>query len=104
MNFNQFTVKAQESVQATQQIAVEKGHQSLEPGHLLKGILQTDDMVTPFLLKKSGVAPTSIIPILDKIVEGYPKVSGGQPFLSRSLTEVLNKANSYLQSMMLLPY
>lgn len=99
MNFNQFTVKAQESVQATQQIAVEKGHQSLEPGHLLKGILQTDDMVTPFLLKKSGVAPTSIIPILDKIVEGYPKVSGGQPFLSRSLTEVLNKANSYLQSM-----
>jgi ATP-dependent Clp protease ATP-binding subunit ClpB len=99
MNFNQFTVKAQECVQATQQIAVEKGHQSLEPGHLLQGILQTDDTVTPFLLKKCGVTPHTMTPILDKIVEGYPKVSGGQPFLSRSLSEVFNKANSYLQSM-----
>ena len=99
MNFNQFTVKAQESVQAMQQISVEKGHQSLEPGHLLQGILQIDDTVTPFLMKKSGVNTPAITPILDKIVEGYPKVSGGQPFLSRSLSEVFNKANSYLKSM-----
>lgn len=99
MNFNQFTVKAQESVQAMQQIAVEKGHQSLEPGHLLQGILQTDDTVTAFLIKKCGASPDAIHQVVNKMVDGYPVVSGGQPFLSRSLSEVFNKANGYLKSM-----
>jgi len=99
MNFNQFTVKAQESVQAMQQIAVEKGHQSLEPGHLLQGILQTDDTVTAFLIKKCGASPDAIHQVVNKMVDGYPVVSGGQPFLSRSLSEVFNKANGYLKTM-----
>ncbi len=99
MNFNQFTVKAQESVQAMQQIAVEKGHQSLEPGHLLQGILQTDDTITAFLIKKCGASPDAIHQVVNKMVDGYPVVSGGQPFLSRSLSEVFNKANGYLKSM-----
>jgi len=99
MNFNQFTVKAQESVQAMQQITVEKGHQSLEPGHLLQGILQTDDTVTAFLIKKCGASPDAIHQVVNKMVDGYPVVSSGQPFLSRSLSEVFNKANGYLKSM-----
>ena len=52
MNFNNFTIKSQEAVQQAQQIATNNGQQSIENGHLLKGILEVDENVTPFILKK----------------------------------------------------
>lgn len=94
MNFNQFTIKAQEAVQQAQQIASGYGHQAIEPGHLLKGMLDIDNDVIPFLLKKLNVNLDSVKNALDKIVEGYPKVSGGQIHLGRYAQEALNNASN----------
>jgi len=94
MNFNQFTIKAQEAVQQAQQIASGYGHQAIEPGHLLKGMLDIDKDVIPFLLKKLNVNLDSVKNALDKIVEGYPKVSGGQIHLGRYAQEALNNASN----------
>ena len=92
MNLDKLTVKAQQAVQAAQQQASELGHQAIEPGHILKGILEADDSVLPYLLKKLSVNTEMIRQALDKIVQGYPKVTGGQQFLSRYGQDALNKA------------
>ncbi len=92
MNLDKLTVKAQQAVQAAQQQASELGHQAIEPGHILKGILEADDSVLPYLLKKLSVNTEMIRQALDKIVEGYPKVTGGQQFLSRYGQDALNRA------------
>jgi ATP-dependent Clp protease ATP-binding subunit ClpB len=97
MNFNQFTVKSQEVVQNAQQIASEYNHPAIEPSHLMEALLHTDETVTPFLLKKSGLQPKTIETIVKKILESYPKTSGGQLYLSRSSNEILNKSVSYLK-------
>lgn len=97
MNLNQFTIKAQESVQEAVQLANMNSQQSIEPAHLLKGILKTDDHVTPFLFKKLQVNSIMIEKALDKMIESYPKVSGGQPYLSGSSNQVAGKAASYLK-------
>ncbi len=97
MNFNNFTIKSQEAIQQAQQIAAEFGHQAIETGHLLKGILQVDESVTPFLLKKLGVNVDIFGKAVDKIVESYPKVSGGDQYLSRNANAVLQKAVSLLK-------
>ena len=55
MNLNKFTIKAQEAVQQAQQIAMSKSHQGIEPAHILKGILEVDENVTPYLFKKLSV-------------------------------------------------
>lgn len=92
MNFNQFTIKAQEVVQEAIQIASEKGVQSIETGHLLKAILQKDKNVTPFLLKKTQANFPMIEKALDKIILSYPKVSGGQPYLSNACNQVITSS------------
>ena len=97
MNFNNFTIKSQEAVQQAQQIATNNGQQSIENGHLLKGILEVDENVTPFILKKLNVNTAIFSKALDKIVESYPKVSGGQPFLSNHANQALSKASMYLK-------
>jgi len=97
MNLNNFTIKAQEAVQQAQQIAMEQQHQAVEPAHLLKGILQVDENVTPFVLKKLGVNFENIKKATDSIIQSYPGVSGGSQYLSRTATEVLQKANTYLK-------
>ena len=51
MNFNQFTIKAQEAVQAAQQLSMQNGQQGIETGHLLKGVLEADENVLPYLFK-----------------------------------------------------
>ena len=56
MNLNQYTVKSQEAIQAAQQVAMEFGNQQIEPQHLLEGIFQVDENISPFLLKKSELA------------------------------------------------
>jgi len=97
MNFDKYTIKSQEAIQQAQQIALSSTHQSIETGHILKGILEVDENVTPFILKKLGVNINIFKQALDKIVESYPKVSGGSQYLTQHSTNALNKANGYLK-------
>lgn len=97
MNLNNFTIKSQEAVQQAVQIATVNGQQAIENGHLLKGILEVDENVTPFLLKKLNVNTPMLSAALNKIVESYPKVSGGQPHLSNGANQAVSKASTYLK-------
>jgi ATP-dependent Clp protease ATP-binding subunit ClpB len=97
MNLNNFTIKSQEAVQQAVQIATVNGQQAIENGHILKGILEVDENVTPFILKKLNVNTAMFTRTLDKIVEGYPKVSGGQPYLSNNANQAISKASTYLK-------
>ena len=97
MNLNNFTIKSQEAVQQAMQIATINSQQAIENGHLLKGIIAVDENVTPFILKKLNVNTAMFIKVLDKIVEGYPKVSGGQPYLSNAANQAVAKASNYLK-------
>jgi ATP-dependent Clp protease ATP-binding subunit ClpB len=97
MNLNNFTIKSQEAVQQALQLATVNGNQAVENGHLLKGILEVDENVIPFILKKLNVNTPMFLKALDKIVESYPKVSGGQPYLSNSANQAISKASSYLK-------
>lgn len=90
MNLNQFTIKAQEAVQQAFQVAQGLNHQAIETGHLLKGVIQIEEGLTRFIFSKLGIG--NVIPILDKIIESYPKVSGGEPYLGRSASDALQKA------------
>lgn len=97
MNLNNFTIKSQEAVQQAVQIATINGQQAIENGHLLKGILEVDENVTPFILKKLNVNTQMFSAALNKIVESYPKVTGGHPFLSNSANQAVSKASTYLK-------
>ena len=93
MNFNNFTIKSQEAIQETQQLAQEYGHQQIENEHIFKGILQVDAHVLPFLLKKLDVNVSLIEQIVDSTLDSFPKVSGGDMALSREAVKSLNDAS-----------
>lgn len=93
MNFNKFTIKSQEAVQQAQQLAQSLEHQQIEPEHLLKALLEVDENVIPFLLKKLNVNIQTLTQVLDASIKGYPKVSGGQLMLSRTAQSALNDAS-----------
>ncbi|RDC62885.1 ATP-dependent chaperone ClpB [Adhaeribacter pallidiroseus] len=97
MNFNNYTIKSQEAIQKATEIAGGNQQQVVETGHILKGILQTDENVITFLVKKLGVNQHILTTKLDEIVEKYPKVSGGSPYLSNDAAAALQKATSYLK-------
>ncbi|HPQ57282.1 MAG TPA: ATP-dependent chaperone ClpB [Flavobacteriales bacterium] len=97
MDLNKFTIRSQQAIQQAQTIASGHGHQILENGHLLKGILEVDQDVAPFLLKKLNVNLPVMQQALDRIVEGYPKVQGGQISLSRTAHDALTKALASLK-------
>ncbi|MDQ3292037.1 MAG: ATP-dependent chaperone ClpB [Bacteroidota bacterium] len=97
MNFNNYTIKSQEAIQKATEIAGGNQQQAVETGHILKGILQTDENVITFLVKKLGVNQNILTTKLDEIVEKYPKVSGGSPYLSNDAAAALQKATSYLK-------
>jgi ATP-dependent Clp protease ATP-binding subunit ClpB len=97
MNLNNFTIKSQEAIQQAVQIATVNGQQAIENAHILKGILEVDENVTPFILKKLNVNTTVFAAALHKILESYPKVSGGQPYLSSNANQVVSKASTYLK-------
>ena len=97
MDLNKFTIRSQQAIQQAQTIASGHGHQILENGHLLKGILEVDQDVAPFLLKKLNVNLPVMQQALDHIVEGYPKVQGGQISLSRTAHDALTKALASLK-------
>jgi ATP-dependent Clp protease ATP-binding subunit ClpB len=92
MNFNNFTFKSQEAVEKATEIAAAKQNQAIETSHILKGMLLVDENVIPYILKKLVVNLDSLIPALDMIVDSYPKVSGGEQFLSNDATKTLKKA------------
>ncbi|MGZ4038252.1 MAG: Clp protease N-terminal domain-containing protein, partial [Bacteroidia bacterium] len=97
MNLNNFTIKSQEAIQQAVQLATIEGNQAIENGHILKAITEVDENVTPFILKKLNVNANVFTKTLDSILKSYPKVSGGQPYLSNAANQTLAKANTYLK-------
>ncbi len=93
MNFNNFTIKAQEAIQKAQEIVLDKGQQSIECNHLLKGILSEDENVTPYLLKKIEVNLPLLQQKIDETIESYPRVSGSTPYLSNEANQALVTAS-----------
>ncbi|MFK7832538.1 MAG: ATP-dependent chaperone ClpB [Winogradskyella sp.] len=92
MNFNNYTIKSQEAIQQAQQLAQGFGHQQIENEHIFKALFNIDENVLPFLLKKLNVNLAMLQQILDKELESFPKVSGGDIMLSREASKVLNEA------------
>ncbi|MBI2721528.1 MAG: ATP-dependent chaperone ClpB [Bacteroidetes bacterium] len=97
MNLNNYTIKSQEAIQQAMQLATIGGQQAIETGHILKGILEVDENVTPYILKKLNVNPASFEKMVDSVIKSYPKVTGGQPYLSSSANQALAKASSFLK-------
>ena len=95
MNINNFTIKAQEAVQQAFMIAQGYQHQAVETGHLLKGLISDNDSVSVFLLKRLSVNTYNLELALDSIIKSYPKVAGGENYLSSSANKALQKALSY---------
>ncbi len=99
MNFNNFTIKAQEAVQEAVNLAQSRGQQAIEPVHLLRSVMKTGENVTNFIFQKLGMNAGQIALVLDKQIESLPKVSGGEPYLSRETNDVLQKAAQYSKEM-----
>ncbi len=99
MNLNNFTIKSQEAIQQAQQLAQELGHQQIENEHIFKAITLVDENVTPFLLKKLNINVGLFTQILDKTLENFPKVTGGDTMLSRTASATLNDASSIANKM-----
>jgi ATP-dependent Clp protease ATP-binding subunit ClpB len=92
MDLNNFTIKSQEAIQKATEIAAAKQNQSVEPSHLLKGILMVDENVAPYLLRKLNVNFDVLSKALDRLVDSLPRVSGGQQYLSSNSNRALQKA------------
>ncbi len=99
MNFNNFTIKSQEAVQQAVQLVQSKNQQSVEPTHLLQAVMSVGENVVNFLFQKLGVNVTMLNTTVQKQNETYPKVSGGEPYLSRESNEVLQKSTDYCSKM-----
>lgn len=99
MNLNNFTIKSQESVQKAMLLAQSSQHQAIENGHLLKGLLTEAEDVSGFLLKKLNINITNLTKVIDKIVEGYPKVIGGESYISTNTNTTLQKAVNIAKEM-----
>src|ERR1035437_9570905 len=99
MNFDNFTIKAQEAVNQAVKIAEGNNQQAIETGHLLKGLMVNAESVTGFLLKKLGVNVVMFNAALDKIIVSYPKVTGGETYLSSAANSAVQKAVSISQKM-----
>ena len=99
MNLNNFTIKAQEAVQQAVQLVTKNNQQVIEPVHLLKAVIMTGESVTNFIFQKLGVNAQNLNMVLDRQIESYPKVSGGEPYLSSESNTVLQKAIDYSSKM-----
>ena len=92
MNFNNFTIKSQEAIQKAVEITREAGQQAIEPVHLLKGVVQEGDSLVKFIFQKVGANINTVNMQLDREIASLPKVSGGEPYLSRVSNDVLQKS------------
>ncbi|MCF8328154.1 MAG: ATP-dependent Clp protease ATP-binding subunit, partial [Bacteroidales bacterium] len=96
MDINKLTIKSQQALNKAGEIAAASENQAIENAHVLKAMFSEDQNVTSFLLKKLGVNDENIRRALDKIIETYPKVSGGEQHISRGLNQTLQKAQQYI--------
>ena len=96
MNLNNFTIKSQEAVQEAVQIALKNGQQAIEPAHILKALIQTDENVISYLLKKLNINQSRIESTLVAVIKSFPKVEGQSQYLSNDSNQTLLKAQSYL--------
>ena len=99
MNFNNYTTKSQETIQMAQQIAQGYSHNQIENEHIFKALLQVDENVLPFLLKKLNINIGIVTQVVDKQLESLPKVSGAELMLSRETGKSLNEASIIAKNM-----
>jgi ATP-dependent Clp protease ATP-binding subunit ClpB len=99
MNLNNFTIKSQEAIQQAQQIAQGFSNQQIENEHIFKGILEVDENVAPFILKKLNVNLVLFKQILESTIQSFPKVKGGELMLSREANASLLEANTIAKKM-----
>ncbi|MCM1028078.1 MAG: ATP-dependent chaperone ClpB [Pseudoflavonifractor sp.] len=92
MNFNNFTIKSQEAIQKSVELTRSAGLQAIEPVMLLKAVLSEGDSLVKYLFAKVGANQASVAGMIDREIEKLPKVSGGEPYLSRTSNDVLQKA------------
>ena len=92
MNFNKFTIKAQEAIQEAVNLARANGQQVIEPVHIMGGVLKSNEQIVSFLLQKTGANVKKVEAEVNKAVHSLPKVSGGEPYISRESNQVLDKA------------
>ena len=99
MNFNNFTIKAQEAVQEAVNFVSKNGQQIIEPAHIMAGVLKVGENVTNFIFQKLGLNAQLMNNMVMSEAASKPKVSGGEPYLSRETNEVLQKAVSLSKEM-----
>jgi ATP-dependent Clp protease ATP-binding subunit ClpB len=99
MNINKFTIKSQEAIQLSQQLAQGFGQQQIENEHIFKAIFEVDENVAPFILKKLNVNVPLFQQILDSTIQNFPKVSGGEIMLSRTANSTLTEAEIIAKKM-----
>ncbi|MFZ6010976.1 MAG: ATP-dependent chaperone ClpB [Bacteroidota bacterium] len=97
MNFEKFTIKSQEALQKAAEIAMSYQQQGIEPGHLLKAILETDENVVSYLIKKLNINRTILDNKVSEVLHGYPRASGQQPYLTSATNTVLQNAEKELR-------
>ncbi|MDE5788363.1 MAG: ATP-dependent chaperone ClpB [Bacteroidaceae bacterium] len=97
MNPNKFTIKAQEAIQEAISRVQRQGQQTIEPEHLLAGILKVGEQVTQFVFRKMGISPTVIQQAVDARINTLPRVQGGEPYPGRELSDILNRAEDIAQ-------
>ncbi|MCF0159764.1 MAG: AAA family ATPase, partial [Bacteroidaceae bacterium] len=99
MNFNNFTIKSQDALQQAVQLAQSNGQQAVEPVHLLLGVLKVGENVIGFLFQKQGINPRNIQTVAEHELQSLPRVQGGDPYLSRSTNEVIQKCEELSKEM-----
>ena len=99
MDFNKFTIKAQEAIQEALKTAEQHGQQVIEPVHILCGILKSSEQIASFLLQKAGANIENIKRQVNDTLRTLPKVSGGSPYLSRESNQTITKAQDLAKQM-----
>jgi ATP-dependent Clp protease ATP-binding subunit ClpB len=99
MNFNNYTIKSQEAIQKAIEIVKDNKQQVIEPSHVLIAAILTGENVVNFLFQKLGVNPQHLVSLLEKQIESYPRVSGGEPQLSREANAAFSKAEDFAKKM-----
>ena len=99
MNFNQFTIKSQEAVQGAVNLVQRNGQQMIEPPHLMAAVMDVGKNITDFIFQKLGINQQHIAGQIEKQIKSYPKVSGAEPYLSRTSNDILQKATDYASEM-----
>jgi ATP-dependent Clp protease ATP-binding subunit ClpB len=99
MNMNNFTIKSQEAVNQAVRLASDASRQAIEPAHILKSVILSGESIANYLFRKIGVNPANIIRNLDTLLETFPKVTGGEPYLSKESEALLRKASNFSEEM-----